>query len=110
MATRPICQERLSGESLFGWIRRTLSVKGFVEVELPGTELVPYGNGKFYGQCQLPGHKETNGTSFLLDEVFPASDRATPSVTDSKNLRKTAEPLLLATPKTPAANSNFLDL
>jgi hypothetical protein len=32
-------------------------------------ELVPYGNGKFYGTCRLPKHKEANGNSFLLDEA-----------------------------------------
>jgi hypothetical protein len=60
---------QLSGETLFGWIRRTLSFKAFVEVELSGSNLLPYGHGKYYGKCRLPGHKESHGTSFLLDEV-----------------------------------------
>ena len=66
-----------SGGLIFGWIRRTLSLKGFVEVELLGTELVPYGNGKFYGRCQLPAtRKQMAHRSFWMSQADVVAAKA----------------------------------
>jgi hypothetical protein len=53
----------------FTSIRRTVSLKGFIEAECPDCDLIPYGDGKYKGKCPLPNHREVEGESLLLDEV-----------------------------------------
>jgi hypothetical protein len=45
-----------------------ISLKGFIEVELPGCQLIHYGRDKYCGNCQIPNHSEVDGQSFLIDE------------------------------------------
>jgi hypothetical protein len=61
--------------TIFALNRLKISLKRFVEIEMPKCQLVYYGNDKYYGNCQLPNHREAvDGQSFLIDEQ---SGRAT---------------------------------
>ena len=66
----------MSVMTIYALNRLTVSLKRFVEVEIPECQLVYYGNNKYYGNCQLPNHREAvdDGQSFLMDE---RSGRAT---------------------------------
>jgi hypothetical protein len=50
----------------------TISLKRFIESQMPECQLVYYGNDKYYGNWPL--HEEVDGQSFLIDE---RSGRAT---------------------------------
>jgi hypothetical protein len=56
--------------TIFQENRLTVSLKRFVQLELPKCRLVYYGNNKYYGNCRLLKHREVagEGQSFLLDE------------------------------------------
>jgi ribosomal protein S27AE len=48
----------------------TVSLKRFVQLEMPKCRLVYYGRNKYYGNCRLLKHREVagEGQSFLMDE------------------------------------------
>lgn len=56
--------------TIFQENRLTVSLKRFVQLEIPKCRLVYYGQNKYYGNCRLLRHRERagEGQSFLLDE------------------------------------------
>ena len=58
----------MSAMTIYALNRLTVSLKGFVEAEMPDCQLTHFGKDKYCGNCQMPKHKETEGNSFLIDE------------------------------------------